>query len=149
MPGPFPKPAGQRRRRNAVNPPVSLPVVGRKGRPPKPHTDIEWGTVARAYWAALWSSPMATVYVKADEFALTRLCGLVDERDRFQRGQLERFDGDAEIRQLGDRFGVSPLSRRRLQWEIEPADPARRGAASDDLRAEFDELLAKRMARGA
>jgi hypothetical protein len=27
----------------------------------------------------------------------------------------------AEIRQLEDRFGLSPLARRRLQWEVDRA----------------------------
>ena len=148
MPGPIPKPSGQRRRRNATSTTVSLPKAGRVGRPPKPHTDIEWGEHAKAYWTALWTSPMAAAYVKTDTFALTRLCSLVDERDRFQRAELESFDGDAEIRQLEDRFGLSPLARRRLQWEIEDAEPAVRPPSSE-MQAEYDELLAKRLARGA
>jgi hypothetical protein len=109
---------------------------------------MEWGEHARAYWAALWSSPMAAVYAKADTFALTRLCSLVDERDRFQRGDLERFDGDAEIRQLEDRFGLSPLARRRLQWEIEEYKQPQ-PQPTDPSQAEYDELLARRLARGA
>jgi hypothetical protein len=48
--------------------------------------------------------------------------------------------------QLEDRFGLSPLARRRLQWEIDDAEPAVQ-PPSDDLRAEYDELLAKRLAR--
>jgi hypothetical protein len=85
-------------------------------------------------------------FVKADTWALTRLCSLVDERDRFQRGERERFDGDAEIRQLEDRFGLSPLARRRLAWEIDDPETAVQ-PPNDGLQAEFDELLAKRMAR--
>jgi hypothetical protein len=146
MPGPLPKPSAQRRRRNAINPPVSLPKAGRVGRPPKPHCDVEWGEHARAYRTALWSSPMAAAYVKTDTFALTRLCCLVDERDRFQRGELASFDGDAEIRQLEDRFGLSPLARRRLQWEIEESEQ-RQLPPSDEGQREYDELLARRLAR--
>jgi hypothetical protein len=47
----------------------------------------------------------------------------------------------AEMRQLEDRLGLSPLSRRRLQWEIEQAEGA------DGARARSDELAAKRRAR--
>lgn len=111
-----------------------MPVAGKRGRPPKPHTDVVWREHARAYWVAIWTSPMATTFTKTDEFALTRLCSLVDRRDRVESGDHEvfaasaedgevtvvrGFDGDAEIRQLEDRYGLSPASRKRLLWEVE------------------------------
>lgn len=86
---------------------------------------------------------MATTFTRTDEFALTRLCSLVDRRERVETGDHEifaaaavdgevtvvrGFDGDAELRQLEDRYGLSPASRRRLQWEIEtPNDGATEG----------------------
>jgi hypothetical protein len=63
---------------------------------------------------------MAAVWLEADVPALVRLAALVDLAD----------SGDmapqvlAEIRQLEDRFGLSPLARRRLQWELEQAASA-------------------------
>jgi hypothetical protein len=136
MPGPARKSPEQRRRRNAESPAKVLPAEGKRGRPPKTHTSVVWGEHARAYWTAIWTSPMATTFTKTDEFALTRLCSLVDRRDRVESGDYEvfaagavdgevtvvrDFDGDAEIRQLEDRFGLSPAARRRLQWEIDAA----------------------------
>jgi hypothetical protein len=133
MPGPVPKNRAQRRRRNAESPGQMLPSGGKRGRPPKPHTSVQWGEHARAYWTAIWTSPMAVTFTKTDEFALTRLCSLVDRRERVETGDHEvfeatavdgmvtvvrGFDGDAEIRQLEDRYGLSAMSRRRLQWEI-------------------------------
>ena len=54
---------------------------------------------------------MATVFVEADVSALERGAALA--------GYLDREPGDsrvlAELRQLEDRFGLSPLARRRLQ----------------------------------
>lgn len=60
---------------------------------------------------------MAAVYVDADVTALVRLTRLV------QLSYAENLRGDvlAEIRQLEDRFGLSPLSRRRLMFEIDRA----------------------------
>jgi hypothetical protein len=102
---------------------------------------------------AIWTSPMAVTFTKADEYALTRLCSLVDRRDRVEAGDPEvfaaaavdgevtvirSFDGDAEIRQLEDRYGLSPLSRRKLQWEIAEAEeqqPERAPAQVRRLRA--------------
>jgi hypothetical protein len=60
---------------------------------------------------------MAAVWLEADVPALVRLASLVELAD----------SGDmapqvlAEIRQLEDRFDLSPLARRRLQWELEQA----------------------------
>jgi len=63
---------------------------------------------------------MAALWLEADVPSLVRLAALVDLAD----------SGDmapqvlAEIRQLEDRFGLSPLARRRLQWELEQAAAA-------------------------
>ena len=69
---------------------------------------------------------MASVFLPADRLALERGARLVS--------LLELDLGDAklltELRHLEDRFGLSPLARRRLQWEIDTAAervvPARR-----------------------
>lgn len=150
MPGPARKSPEQRRRRNAEGPTKVLPAEGKRGRPPKTHTDVVWGEHARAYWVAIWTSPMATTFTRTDEFALTRLCSLVDRRDRFESGDHEvfaasavdgevtvvrGFDGDAEIRQLEDRYGLSPAARRKLQWEIERTAGPVGGSESPKVRA--------------
>lgn len=84
---------------------------------PRLPKDEEWTDVGRSYWRTLWTSPMAAVYVDADVTALVRLTRLV------QLSYAENLRGDvlAEIRQLEDRFGLSPLSRRRLMFEIDRA----------------------------
>ncbi len=146
--GATPKPPGQRVRRNREQSEWrQLPAGGRSGRAPKPRTSVVWGEFGQAYWRALWSSPMAATYTEADVFPLTRLCSLVDRRERVEAGDPEvfaassvdgevtvvrGFDGDGEIRQLEDRFGISPLARRRLQWEVAQAErspSAKRGPA--------------------
>jgi hypothetical protein len=73
----------------------------------------------REWWATVWSSPMAVVYLEADVPALARLAVLVDRLERGEGGGGARLL--AEVRSLEDRFGLSPLARRRLQWEIEQA----------------------------
>ena len=73
----------------------------------------------RGWWKTVWTSPMAAVYLEADVPALARLAVLIDRLERGEGGGGARLLG--EIRSLGDRFGLSPLSRRRLQSEIEQA----------------------------
>jgi hypothetical protein len=134
------KPPGQRRRRNAGQSQwQELPAEGRKGEIPKPWTGRQLGDVATRYWETLWSSPMAVTFIDADIQPLTRLAVLVDDRDRSESGAglieivegnyagevevvVGKFAGDAEIRQLEDRYGVSPKARRALQWEIKAGE---------------------------
>lgn len=65
---------------------------------------------------------MAAVYLDADVPALVRLAVLVDLNSQ---GDMP-MTGLMEIRNLEDRFGLSPLARRRLEWEVGQAA----GAAS-------------------
>jgi uncharacterized protein YerC len=61
---------------------------------------------------------MATVYTEADVPALIRLARFMDLDCRGLADSTTR----SEIRQLEDRFGLSPLARRRLEWEIKQAE---------------------------
>jgi hypothetical protein len=73
---------------------------------------------------------MAAVWLEADVPALVRLATLIELLD----------EGDAtamvlaEIRQLEDRFGLSPLARRRLQWELPTAEVESEPAADQEDR---------------
>ena len=40
------------------------------------------------------------------------------------KGRKDRQQAAAEIRQQGVRFGLSPIDRRRLQWEVEKGEQA-------------------------
>jgi hypothetical protein len=60
---------------------------------------------------------MAAVWLEADVPALVRLAGLVDQVGSGESSAVVL----SEIRQLEDRFGLNPLARRRLQWELEQA----------------------------
>jgi hypothetical protein len=60
---------------------------------------------------------MASVWLDADVLVLRRLASLMD---MFHSGEITAMLL-AEIRQLEDRLGLSPLARRRLQWEIDQA----------------------------
>src|SRR6266550_8015252 len=127
MPGPPPKPASQRRRRNKA--PAVIKLANRRPSKP-PALPKGFSPAARKWWATVWASPMAALWLEADVPALVRLAALVDLAD----------SGDmapqvlAEIRQLEDRFGLSPLARRRLQWELEPGDKEKLEPVADQER---------------
>jgi hypothetical protein len=114
MPGPPPKPASQRRRRNKA--PAVVKLANRQ--PSKPPTLPKgFSPAARKWWATVWASPMAAVWLDADVPALVRLATLVELLDQGEATAMVL----TEIRQLEDRFGLSPMARRRLQWEVEQA----------------------------
>ncbi len=115
MPDPVPKAPGQKRRRNVTVRPEKL--AASHGRAPLlPGAELLTASTV-GWWETVWASPMAAVWLPADVPALVRLALLMELS----------FLGEAsaallgEIRQLEDRFGLSPLARRRLQWEVDQA----------------------------
>ncbi len=66
----------------------------------------------------VWASPMAHAWLDADVPGLVRLAGLME---RSRAGVDTPLTVLTEIRALEDRYGLSPMARRRLQWEVEQA----------------------------
>ena len=111
---PQPKPPGQRRRRNAGQAQwKALPAEGRTEAAPDLPGD-DWLASTIDWWMTIWASPMATVWEDADEDSLIRLAKM---RDEFHRDNLP-VSAYGAMQALEDRFGLSPKSRRALQWEI-------------------------------
>jgi P27 family predicted phage terminase small subunit len=87
----------------------------------------------RRWWSAFWESRIAEMVEPSDIPAVTRLATLRDERERCYRSARKNrlvagYQGaavlnplykhmqalDSEIRQLEDRFGLSPMARLKL-----------------------------------
>jgi len=126
MPGPVPKPAALRQRRNRVSTAATLMAEPRRRRAPRlPELKgadgavREWHPLTRAWWRALWRSPMADEYLDVDIHALYRLAVLVDMYWREPSRELA-----GEIRLQQQCFGLTPIDRRRLQWEVERGETA-------------------------
>lgn len=112
----------------------------------------------RAWWERVWASPMAGQWIDSDIPSVVRLALL---HDLVERQFLVVADGPiphlrmsdlpegtvrvvfespvqssllSEMRQLEDRLGLSPMARRRLQWEL-PEDGAVQVSAGDELAA--------------
>ena len=100
---------------------------------------------AKEWWATIWASPMAAVWVDADVPALARCAHLISRVWR---------EGDvpshvlSEIRHIEDRFGLSPLARRRLQWEIGRALGERANEADENAPATVTNMERFRRAIG-
>ncbi|MDT0305076.1 phage terminase small subunit [Streptomonospora wellingtoniae] len=124
MSGPPPKPAAMRQRRNKTSTARRLSAELPKDFTAPELPDVgerEWLPQTRAWWADVWSSPMAPEFIDghADIHGLYMLALLVD--DFWRTGSRELA---AEIRLQRTAFGLTPIDRRRLQWEIERTEEA-------------------------
>lgn len=104
-----------------ADPKLEIPAL------PDVHDD-GWHAMTAAWWADVWSSPMAPEFDVSDRHGLFMVAVLVDMF--WQAGSpRDRRDLAAEIRLQSQRFGLSPVDRRRLQWEIERASDAQEKGA--------------------
>jgi hypothetical protein len=78
MPGPPPKPAATRRRRNRASTARELAAVSAVEAPGLP-AERDWHRLMVRWWADVWASPMASEYLDADVHGLFRLAVLVDD----------------------------------------------------------------------
>lgn len=121
MPGPAPKHPSVRARRNRTSTAATLSSAHDVVAPQLP-TRL-WHEQTRAWWNDLWASPMAPEYDESDRHGLFALAVLIDDFWHCQDAKL-RKEIAAEIRQQRQGFGLTPIDRRRLQWEIERVDEA-------------------------
>ena len=127
MTGPLPKPAHLRQRRNRTSTQATLSIVeaGRTRAPQLRPRDRLWHPMTREWWTDVWHSPMAAEFLKADIHGLYRLALLIDAFWLQPTKELA-----AEIRQEQTAYGLTPIDRRRLQWEVERVEKRRRQPAA-------------------
>lgn len=82
--------------------------------------EVDWNGLTLAWWSVIWASPIAEEWVDADVPGLVALAMLWDIFYRFNDPKIH-----AEARMASREFGLSPLSRRSLQWEIKRVEEAR------------------------
>lgn len=122
MPGPAPKHPSVRARANKTSTAATLKLVHDVKMPELPPRT--WHAMTIVWWRDIWASPMAPEFDKSDKHGLFILAMLVD--DFWENPTREAA---AEIRLQRQAFGLTPLDRRRLQWQIEQAEEAQeRGA---------------------
>lgn len=140
-----PMPKRNPARRNKSTTRATLSLVHNVKAPELPDREEGWQRLTLEWWADIWASPMAPEFDKSDRHGLFMLAALVDE---FWRNPSTALAG--EIRLQRQCFGLTPIDRRRLQWEIERTDEAvdrgeqRRAAKRTSKPAEGDELAALR-----
>lgn len=121
MSGPAPKHPSARSRRNKTSTNATLAADASIVAPELPA--FEWHEMTLAWWRDLWASPMAPEYDESDRHGLFKLAMLQNDFWTAETAK-ERKEASAEIRLQEQRFGLSPIDRRRLQWEIEKSEAA-------------------------
>lgn len=123
--GPPPKDPSTRQRRNKVSTKATLRAVEDLPIPDLPARPdgAGWHELTLVWWDSVLSSPMAPEFDASDVHGLYALALLTDDFWRAVSSS-ERIRIAGELRQQGQRFGLSPIDRRRLQWEIERSEEA-------------------------
>lgn len=130
MPGPAPKDPTLLQRRNKTSTAAKLSLAPDVDRPelPERHDDegalIPWHAMAVDFWDEVWTSPMAGEYLDADVPGLFILACLTDAYWKGVMAGRTGKDLAAEIRLQRVDYGLTPIARRRLQWEVERAEDA-------------------------
>jgi hypothetical protein len=121
MPGPAPKDPSARARRNKASTKATIQADAAIVAPELPEYD--WHAMTLKWWRDLWASPMAPEYDDSDRHGLFKLAMLTNDFWTAESAK-ERKEASAEIRMQEQRYGLSPMDRRRLQWEIEKSEEA-------------------------
>lgn len=144
--GPLPKPPSQQRRpgRGFVAGGTTLPARGRLGRAPKwplPESGIESANAReREIWTRLWHLPQAVQWELMGE----GIVGVVARYARLSTLAETRYAKGvtlAEVRQLEDRLGLTPMAMARLQWVVSDVD-GHKAEQVTDLRARIRAVAA-------
>lgn len=92
--------------------------------PDLPDREAGWHELTRAWWADVWSSPMSSEWDESDVHNVLIAAAVYDDMWRAETAK-ERKDAAAEYRLQRVDLGLSPYSRRRLEWTIETAEESK------------------------
>jgi hypothetical protein len=117
----------QRRNRTSTAAQLSSPEAAAKNDvpnlPAREKSSERWHAKVVAWWKSVWRSPMAAEFLDSDVkgglYVLAELYQVLWDGEQKDVAKVA-----AEIRQQEIRFGLSPIDRRRLQWEVEKGDQA-------------------------
>lgn len=140
MPGPLPKPSSSRQRRNKSASKATLTLAIKHDVPelPEPQEWIgcpfssdsdfyyepEWSEPVRQWWEDIWTSPMSNEFHESDVHGLYQAAMYLHESRNPMLKPAERLGFGRAYEAAVKNFGLTPMSRRTLQWEIARADEA-------------------------
>ena len=129
MPAHAKDPAVRQRRNKTATRAVLKPQTNPKV-PPLPGRAASWYPQVRDWWKRAWSSPMVPEWTESDIDALFMVARLMQMLWSADATPNEAKGLAGEIRQLLAQCGLTPMSRRSLQWEIDRGEAAAESTAS-------------------
>src|SRR5690242_8692480 len=114
---PLPKHPGVRARTNRTSTRALLSPVADSEMPELPEW-CEWHPAVQDWWEDAWSSPMVPEWTTSDRHTLHLAARLMQTIWSEQTSPTARSAATAEVRLLLRECGLTPMSRRTLQWEI-------------------------------
>lgn len=129
--GPPPKPAALRQRRNKTSTRAQLPTEAEAAgfEVPELHERDDgeaWHPNVLEWWESIWRSPMAREFLDADMRGGLYLLADLHQVRWTTTSRTGLLEAAREIRLQEVRFGLSPIDRRRLQWEVARGEEAER-----------------------
>ena len=92
--------------------------------PDLPERSQGWHTLTRDWWNDIWASPMSPEWDASDVHNVYIAAAIYDDMWTAETAK-ERKDAAAEYRLQRVDLGLSPYSRRRLEWTIESAEESK------------------------
>lgn len=92
--------------------------------PDLPERPAGWHELTTAWWEDVWSSPMSSEWDESDVHNVLIAAAVYDDMWTAETAK-ERKDAAAEYRLQRVDLGLSPYSRRRLEWTIESAEESK------------------------
>lgn len=120
---PTPKPAALRRGHRNHSPRRVLQAVKNPKVPPLPD-HCEWHPAVVDFWKSAWSSPMPQEWDESDRHNVLMAALAMQTIWDPETKPTPRYAAMAECRLILRECGLTPMSRRSLQIEIERADEA-------------------------
>jgi hypothetical protein len=119
--GPAPKPSNLRQRTNKKVGGATIEAPENPDIPAIENPDGRvWHPLTLAAWQRAWESPMASMWLPSDVDGLGRLALIWDA---IYNGNVNLM---AEARLQEARYGLAPIDRSRLQWEVARGEEAER-----------------------
>lgn len=156
MPGPHPKEPEKRARGNKTSTATTLSLVVDHEVPELPDPEdwlarpvidgreigfddkpVDWSPAVKKWWITIWSSPMSNEFHPSDTEQLHLACFYLHQVTNPYIKMAERLAAAAKHESCVRNFGLTPMSRRSLQWQIEQVKDAqarnkRRGGKQED-----------------
>lgn len=106
----------------------------KRGRPSEvapgpPPSEPEWNPAVTAWWHDIWSSPMSAEFHESDVHGLYLACFYLHTTLSPWIKMSDRLAAASKYEAAIRNFGLNPMSRRSLQWEIAKVDEAHERAS--------------------